>query len=153
MSDWLVQDRGAGWRPPDARDWPETGAAARKSRWIDATNDRVRATVRSLRSSLAVPILCAVIAAPLLFGRLGHVPFDDPGEGMHAEIARELADRRAPLRLSLNGVLYADKPPLLYGLVAGAFGLAGRSERAARTVSRSWPGLIFSLIRPYPCLR
>lgn len=134
MSDRLVQDRSAGWQPPNARDWPQTAAAARKSRWTDATSDRVRATVRSLIRGLAVPILCAIIAAPLLFARLGHIPFDDPGEGMHAEIARELADRTIPLRLSLNGVLYADKPPLLYALVAGAFAVSGRTEAAARTV-------------------
>jgi 4-amino-4-deoxy-L-arabinose transferase-like glycosyltransferase len=53
---------------------------------------------------------------------------------MHAEIASELATRRAPLRLSLNGVLYADKPPLLYALVAGAFAVGGPTEAAARTV-------------------
>lgn len=83
---------------------------------------------------LAVALLCVLVAAPLLFVRLGQAPFDDPGEGMHAEIARELADTRAPFHLTLNGVLYADKPPLLYALVAGAFGVAGPTEGAARTV-------------------
>ena len=39
-----------------------------------------------LWAALAVPV-----AAPFLLAGLGGAPFDDPGEGMHAEIARELA--------------------------------------------------------------
>jgi 4-amino-4-deoxy-L-arabinose transferase-like glycosyltransferase len=76
-----------------------------------------------------------VVAAPLLFARLGATPFDDPGEGMHAEIARELAVSRDPLALTLNGVPYVDKPPLLYVLIAGLSALVGRTEAAARAVS------------------
>jgi len=76
-----------------------------------------------------------VVAAPLLFARLGAAPFDDPGEGMHAEIARELAQSRDPLALTLNGVRYIDKPPLLYVLIAGVCALVGPSEAAARAVS------------------
>jgi 4-amino-4-deoxy-L-arabinose transferase-like glycosyltransferase len=76
-----------------------------------------------------------VVAAPLLFARLGAAPFDDPGEGMHAEIARELALSRDPLALTLNGVRYVDKPPLLYVLIAGVCALVGPTEGAARAVS------------------
>ena len=76
-----------------------------------------------------------VVATPLLFARLGAAPFDDPGEGMHAEIARELAVSRDPLALTLNGVRYVDKPPLLYILIAGLSALVGRTEAAARAVS------------------
>src|SRR2546422_1295028 len=65
---------------------------------------------------------------------LGRVPFDDPGEGMHAEIARELLRSRHPGALTLNGVSYVDKPPLLYVLLGGAFALAGPSETTARAV-------------------
>lgn len=53
---------------------------------------------------------------------------------MHAEIARELALSRDPLRLTLGGVRYVDKPPLLYVLLAGAFAVAGASEATARAV-------------------
>ena len=49
---------------------------------------------------------------------LGGAPFDDPGEGMHAEIARELLRARDPVALTLGGVRYVDKPPLLYALLA-----------------------------------
>ena len=74
-------------------------------------------------------------AAPLLFAGLGGVPFDDPGEGMHAEIARELTASRDPFALTLNGVRYVDKPPLLYVLIAAASAVAGPSEATARAVS------------------
>ena len=66
---------------------------------------------------------------------LGGVPFDDPGEGMHAEIARELLLSRDPFGLTLSGVRYVDKPPLLYALVALAYRVAGPGELAARAVS------------------
>jgi len=64
----------------------------------------------------------------LLLPRLGAAPFDDPGEGMHAEIARELLHSGDPFRLTLNGVVYVDKPPLLYWLEAGAFTTFGRRK-------------------------
>jgi 4-amino-4-deoxy-L-arabinose transferase-like glycosyltransferase len=78
--------------------------------------------------------VAALAAAPLLLLGLGGAPFDDPGEGMHAQIARELAVSGDPLRLTLAGVPYVDKPPLLYVLVAGAVALGGAREAAARTV-------------------
>lgn len=73
-------------------------------------------------------------AAPVLLAGLGRAPFDDPGEGQHAEIARELARSGDPFRLTLNGVPYVDKPPLLYALLALAFAVGGASEGAARAV-------------------
>ena len=75
------------------------------------------------------------MAAPLLLAGLGRIPFDDPGEGMHAEIARELAMSHDPFGLTLNGVRYVDKPPLLYVLIALASAIRGPSEGAARAVS------------------
>lgn len=75
-----------------------------------------------------------VVAVPFIFAGLGHAPFDDPGEGMHAEIARELSRSGDALRLTLNGVPYVDKPPLLYVLLAGAFAVGGPSELSARMV-------------------
>jgi len=83
------------------------------------------------RVAVAVAVL---VAAPFLLVGLGAVGFDDPGEGMHAEIARELLASGDPLALTLNGVRYADKPPLLYLLEAAAFRVSGASEGAARVV-------------------
>lgn len=89
----------------------------------------------TLRQPLLAAALATLVAAPLLLIGLGHVPFDDPGEGMHAQIARELRGGGDPFALRLNGVPYVDKPPLLYTLVAATFALAGESEAAARAVS------------------
>jgi len=80
-------------------------------------------------------VLAVLVAAPLLFAGLGRTPFDDPGEGMHAEIARELTASRDPLALTLNGVRYIDKPPLLYVLIAAVSAVVGPSEAGARAVS------------------
>src|SRR5207302_9610206 len=87
------------------------------------------------RRALAAAALATALAAPFLFVGLGRAPFDDPGEGMHAEIARELAASRDPLALTLTGVRYVDKPPLLYVLIAAVCAVVGPSEAAARAVS------------------
>jgi 4-amino-4-deoxy-L-arabinose transferase-like glycosyltransferase len=80
--------------------------------------------------SVAV-LLVVTLAAVLLAPGLGRAPFDDPGEGQHAEIARELLGG-SWLTLRLNGVRYFDKPPLLYWLTAASFHLFGLTEGAAR---------------------
>ena len=61
--------------------------------------------------------------------------FRSPGEGMHAQIARELSSSGDPLALTLNGVRYVDKPPLFYALLAAVFSVAGEHEGTARAVS------------------
>jgi hypothetical protein len=75
-----------------------------------------------------------LLVAPFLLVGLGAVAFDDPGEGMHAEIARELAASGDPVRLTLNGVRYVDKPVLLYALLVTALSLGGATEGTARLV-------------------
>ena len=79
-----------------------------------------------------VALVAAALALALLLPGLGAAPFDDPGEGQHAEIAREAWRSGDWLTLRLNGVRYFDKPPLLYLLQAGAFATWGVSEWAAR---------------------
>ncbi|MBI3028510.1 MAG: glycosyltransferase family 39 protein, partial [Candidatus Rokubacteria bacterium] len=74
----------------------------------------------------------ALVAAALFFMSLGQAPFVDPSEGMHAEIAREMALRGDWVTPHFNGVRYFDKPPLLYWLLAAGFGLGGPSEWTAR---------------------
>ena len=76
-----------------------------------------------------------LLAAPFLLWALGAGALDDPGEGMHAEIARELARSGDPFALTLSGVRYVDKPPLLYALIALASRTVGESELAARLPS------------------
>ena len=79
-----------------------------------------------------VALVAAALALVLLLPGLGVAPFDDPGEGQHAEIAREAWRSGDWLTLRLNGVRYFDKPPLLYLLQAGAFSTWGLSEWTAR---------------------
>ena len=86
-------------------------------------------------ASWAVAVLAALLALSLLLPGLGRAPFDDPGEGQHAEIAREAWASGDLLDLRLNGVRYFDKPPLLYWLIALDFRAWGPSEWAARLPS------------------
>ena len=72
------------------------------------------------------------LAALLLLPGLGAAPLDDPGEGQHAEIAREMAASGDWRVLRLNGVRYLDKPPLLYWLAAASFSVLGVHEWTAR---------------------
>jgi hypothetical protein len=85
--------------------------------------------------SWAVAVLAALLALSLLLPGLGRAPFDDPGEGQHAEIAREAWASGDLLDLRFNGVRYFDKPPLLYWLIALDFRGWGPSEWAARLPS------------------
>ena len=84
-----------------------------------------------LRGAGVAVLLVVALAAALLAPGLGRAPFDDPGEGQHAEIAREMLGG-SWLTLRLNGVRYFDKPPLLYWLTAISFSLFGLTEGAAR---------------------
>jgi len=84
------------------------------------------------RPAALVALTAASLALALLLPGLGAAPFDDPGEGQHAEIAREAWRSGDWLTLRLNGVRYFDKPPLLYLLQAGAFATWGVSEWSAR---------------------
>jgi hypothetical protein len=77
----------------------------------------------------------ALLVLLLVLPGLGRAPFDDPGEGQHAEIAREAWMSGDLLDLRLNGVRYFDKPPLLYWLIALDFHAWGVSEWAARLPS------------------
>ena len=86
----------------------------------------------AIRSPWAVAGLAAVIGLALLLPGLGRAPYDDPGEGQHAEIAREALASGDLLDLRFNGVRYFDKPPLLYWLIALDFSALGQSESAAR---------------------
>jgi 4-amino-4-deoxy-L-arabinose transferase-like glycosyltransferase len=79
-----------------------------------------------------IPLGVAVVAAALYLLRLGHAPFVDPPEGMHAEIAREMLRLGDWITPHVNGVRYFDKPPVMYWLMAGSFAVAGVGEASAR---------------------
>jgi 4-amino-4-deoxy-L-arabinose transferase-like glycosyltransferase len=87
--------------------------------------------VAVLRDAGVAVVSMIGLAAVLLAPGLGRAPLDDPGEGQHAEIAREMLGGSwiAP---RLNGVRYFDKPPLLYWLTAVSFRQWGLTEGVAR---------------------
>jgi 4-amino-4-deoxy-L-arabinose transferase-like glycosyltransferase len=87
--------------------------------------------VAALRGAGVAVVSMVGLAAVLLAPGLGRAPLDDPGEGQHAEIARELP-AGSWITLRLNGVRYFDKPPLLYWLTAASFRQWGLTEGAAR---------------------
>jgi hypothetical protein len=87
--------------------------------------------VAALRDAGVAVVSMVGLAAVLLAPGLGRAPLDDPGEGQHAEIAREMRGG-SWITPRLNGVRYFDKPPLLYWLTAASFGQWGFTERAAR---------------------
>ena len=93
-----------------------------------------RRHVRSTAIAIGLVLLAGIL---LLFPGLGRTPFDDPGEGMHAEIAREILQTGDWFTLHLNGARYFDKPPLLYWLSALSMRLWGPKEEAIRL----WPAL------------
>ena len=75
--------------------------------------------------------LLLLTASFYLWG-LGAVGFQDPDEGMYAEIAREMLASRDWVVPTFNGVPYVEKPPLMYWLTAATLAALGPSEFAAR---------------------
>jgi 4-amino-4-deoxy-L-arabinose transferase-like glycosyltransferase len=76
--------------------------------------------------------LLFALALILMFVDLGHTPLFEPDEGRYSEIPREMLARGDFVTPRLNGVLYFEKPPLYYWMVAASFKLFGLSESAAR---------------------
>ena len=75
----------------------------------------------------------------LLVLQTGRTPLFEPDEGRYAEIPREMLATGDFVTPRLNGVLYFEKPPLYYWLVAGSMALLGPSEWAVRL-----PGMLAS---------
>src|SRR5262249_47975655 len=139
--------RGAARRRPP-RHASHGGASRRGPRALSERRSPLLPASRSRRvtregASWVVAALAAVLVLLLLLPGLGRAPFDDPGEGQHAEIAREAWASGNLLDLRLNGVRYFDKPPLLYWLIALDYWMWGVSEWAARLPSA--PGAVVAV--------
>lgn len=80
---------------------------------------------RGLLLLLALTLLLTVL-------QLETTPFFEPDEGRYAEIPREMLATGEFVTPHLNGVLYFEKPPLLYWSVAASMFLLGQNEWAAR---------------------
>lgn len=76
--------------------------------------------------------LLALLLGILYFLELGDTGLVNPDEGRYAEIPREMVASGDYVTPRLNNVLYFEKPPLVYWIVAGLLRLFGPSELAMR---------------------
>src|SRR3989304_8547234 len=90
---------------------------------------RVAARVRGVALGVALVVM------GLYFVGLGASPFIDPPEGFHAEVAQSMRATGDLVTPRAGGGRYFDKPPVLYWLVGGSFGVAGPTPFAARVWS------------------
>lgn len=91
----------------------------------------------------AVPLLLVAFLY-----NIGGYPLMDNNEGLYASIAQWILHSNEWILPKLNGVLYLEKPPLLYWLMALSFKAFGVNEWAARLVP-ALSGAITSLFLIY----
>lgn len=91
-------------------------------------------------------VLLAFLSAILLYSFSGTYPLANPDEGRNAEIAREMVQSGDWVLPRLNGVIYYEKPPLVYWLNAVGLSVGLRSEWALRAVPVGFGvlGLLFT---------
>ncbi len=80
-------------------------------------------------------VLLAVLLVLLFFWRLGALPLLEPDEGRYTEIPREMLANHDFVTPRLDGVLYFEKPPLVYWANAAAIAAFGLNEFASRLAS------------------
>jgi 4-amino-4-deoxy-L-arabinose transferase-like glycosyltransferase len=78
--------------------------------------------------------LLVLIFGALYFYGLGETMLVNPDEGRYAEVPREMVATGDYVTPRLNGVLYFEKPPLVYWAVAGFLRVFGPQEVALRAV-------------------
>ena len=84
----------------------------------------------------AAAYLPAVLLAGAMFlFHLGSPALTSPNEGLYAEVAREMNETGQFVIPRANGVVYLEKPPLLYWLTAVSMRLSGENAFAARLPS------------------
>lgn len=88
----------------------------------------------SARNERWVALVGLAVLAVLYLGEIGGYPLQDPDEGRYAEIPREMIESGDWVTPKLNYVVYFEKPPLFYWLVALSFQAFGMSDAAARAV-------------------
>lgn len=77
----------------------------------------------------------AALIAVILAARLGSPPLTTANEGLYAQVAREMLETGDWIVPRFNSVVYFEKPPLLYWLVALSMRLLGENAAAARLPS------------------
>ncbi len=78
-------------------------------------------------------LLLTLAFGALFFFRLGSYPLSNPDEGRYAEIPREMVATGDYVTPRLNGVVYFEKPPLVYWTTAACLNVFGPSEWSMRT--------------------
>lgn len=81
------------------------------------------------------PWAALVLLCVFYLTQIGGHPLQDPDEGRYAEIPREMIESGDWVTPRLNYVVYFEKPPLFYWLVALSYQAFGQTEGAARLVS------------------
>jgi 4-amino-4-deoxy-L-arabinose transferase-like glycosyltransferase len=79
-----------------------------------------------------MPGVAAVFCTVLWFALLAQRPLFDPDEGRYAEIPREMLSGGDWVIPHLNALVYLEKPPLQYWLIALVFRGFGQNEFSAR---------------------
>jgi len=77
-------------------------------------------------------VFLALLFGLLYFFQLGDATLVNPDEGRYAEIPREMVASGDYVLPRLNGVVYFEKPPLMYWAVAGFLKVFGPDEFAMR---------------------
>jgi 4-amino-4-deoxy-L-arabinose transferase-like glycosyltransferase len=77
-------------------------------------------------------LLLTLAFGALYFFRLGSYPLSNPDEGRYAEIPREMVTSGDYVTPRLNGVVYFEKPPLVYWTTALCLKVFGSSEWSMR---------------------
>jgi len=83
---------------------------------------------RSIRAQL----LLAAIAGVMFFSNLGATHLWDVDEAIFSQAAKEMFERNDPVVPYFNGVVFPDKPPLMYWAMISAYEVFGTTEFAAR---------------------
>lgn len=94
---------------------------------------------------LVLLLILALMAAIVMFWRLGEGSLGDYDEAAYAQIAREMLWRNDFNTLRWNGVEFFDKPPLCLWFTALAYKVFGINEFAARVVS-AFSGVLVILL-------
>src|SRR5262245_34835765 len=92
-------------------------------------------STRLLEHATFAYVAVAILAALIFLFHLGSPPLTSPNEGLYAEVAREMNATGEFVIPHANGVVYLEKPPLLYWLTALSMRVFGETAFGARLPS------------------